>query len=149
MGANTERSDGRRLALSETMRAFAEATVDFQRLLRTVAQRVAFLIGDGCALLLLSEDQQQLTVSAIHFRGYRVTGFSDAEAALASVRDDPVGEHLRRSARERGARGGRACAAQAKQHGGACGGGASLSELAAPESPKALSSTSAWRRGSG
>ena len=68
MGANTERSDGRLLALSETMRAFAEATVDFQRLVRIVAERVAFLIGDGCVLLLLSEDLQYITFSAIHFR---------------------------------------------------------------------------------
>jgi PAS domain S-box-containing protein len=68
MGANTERSDGRLLALSETMRAFAEATVDFQRLVLTVAQRAASLIGDGCAVLLLSEDQQLLTFAAIHFR---------------------------------------------------------------------------------
>ncbi len=42
MGAKTERSDGRLLALSETMRAFAEATVDFQRLVRIVAERVAY-----------------------------------------------------------------------------------------------------------
>jgi len=95
MGANTERSDGRLFALSETMRAFAEATVDFQRLVRIVAERVAFLIGDGCALLLLSEDlsedpsqdlsgglpetQQRLTVSAIHFR-------DPAESAAAKSR---------------------------------------------------------------
>lgn len=59
MAANSERSDGRLLALSETMRAFAEATVDFRRLVRIVAERAAFLIGDGAALLLLSEDQQQ------------------------------------------------------------------------------------------
>ncbi len=68
MGANTERSDGRLLALSETMRAFAEATVDLQRLARIVAERAALLIGDGCALLLLSEDQRELTIAGIHFR---------------------------------------------------------------------------------
>ena len=68
MGATTERSDGRLLALSETMRAFAEATVDLQRLVRIVAERVAQLIGDGCSLALLSDDQQSLSVAAVHFR---------------------------------------------------------------------------------
>jgi PAS domain S-box-containing protein len=68
MGATTERSDGRLFALSETMRAFAEATVDLQRLVRIVAERVAQLIGDGCSLALLSEDQQRLSVVAVHFR---------------------------------------------------------------------------------
>jgi len=90
MGAITERSEGRLVALSETMRAFAEATVDFQRLLRTVVERVASLIGDGCALLLLSEDHQHLTVAAIHFR-------DPAETAAAQRRFGGVTLRLEQS----------------------------------------------------
>jgi len=60
-------SDGRLRGLSDTMRAFAEATIDYQRLLRTVAERLAHLVGHGCVLALLSEDQQQLVPAAVFF----------------------------------------------------------------------------------
>jgi PAS domain S-box-containing protein len=64
-----EPEDDRRLhALSETMRAFAEATTDDARLPGVVAERLASLIGDGCCVCLLSEDGTELTPTAIHFR---------------------------------------------------------------------------------
>ena len=60
-------SDGRLRGLSDTMRAFAEATIDYQRLLRTVAERMARLVGHGCIVALLSEDQQRIIPAAVFF----------------------------------------------------------------------------------
>src|SRR3954466_4880518 len=59
--------DGRLRGLSDTMRAFAEATIDYQRLLRTVAERMARLVGHGCVIALLSEDEQWLVPAAVFF----------------------------------------------------------------------------------
>jgi PAS domain S-box-containing protein len=52
--------------LSGAMNEFAEATGDYPRLLETVARKVAEVIGDGCVLLLLSDDGQALQPVAIH-----------------------------------------------------------------------------------
>lgn len=52
--------------LSEATRAFAEATLDLPLLLGTVATRVAEVLGDSCAVLLLSDDRQTLVQSALH-----------------------------------------------------------------------------------
>ncbi len=61
-------SHDRRLhELSDTMRAFAEATIDYQRLLRTVAERMAELLGSGCVLALVTEDEASLVSGAVHF----------------------------------------------------------------------------------
>ncbi len=61
-------SNDRRLhELSETMRAFAEATIDYQRLLRTVAEHMARLVGCGCTLALISEDGTTVQAGAVHF----------------------------------------------------------------------------------
>jgi two-component system cell cycle sensor histidine kinase/response regulator CckA len=59
--------DRRLHELSETMRAFAEATTDYDRLLATVAERMAKLVGDGCVLVLVSEDEQTLHAGAVYF----------------------------------------------------------------------------------
>jgi two-component system cell cycle sensor histidine kinase/response regulator CckA len=59
--------DGRLHGLSDTMRAFAEATIDYQRLLNTVAERMAHLVGDGCVVALLSEDEKSLIPGAVFF----------------------------------------------------------------------------------
>jgi len=67
MTADSTVSDGRLRGLSDTMRAFAEATIDYQRLLRTVAERMAKLVGHGCVVALLSEDQQRLIPAAVFF----------------------------------------------------------------------------------
>ena len=67
MTADSTVSDGRLRGLPDTMRAFAEATIDYQRLLRTVAERLARLVGDGCVLVLLSEDEQLLHPAAVFF----------------------------------------------------------------------------------
>ena len=59
--------DGRLYGLSDTMRAFAEATIDYQRLLSTVAERMARLLGNGCIVALLSDDEQCLIPGAVFF----------------------------------------------------------------------------------
>lgn len=58
---------GRLHGLSDTMRAFAEATVDYQRLLATVAERMARLVGNGCVVAMLSEDELSLIPAAVFF----------------------------------------------------------------------------------
>ncbi|HEY0464335.1 MAG TPA: GAF domain-containing protein, partial [Polyangiaceae bacterium] len=64
--------DGRLRGLSDTMRAFAEATIDYQRLLQTVAERMARLVGHGCVIVLLSEDQKWLNPAAVFFEDPRL-----------------------------------------------------------------------------
>src|SRR3954470_24441617 len=59
--------DGRLHGLPDTMRAFAEATIDYQRLLNTVAERMGRLVGNGCVVALLSEDEQSLLPGAVFF----------------------------------------------------------------------------------
>ncbi len=59
--------DRRLHGLSDTMRAFAEATTDYQRLLSTVAERLTNLVGDGCVVALMSEDGQSLRTGALYF----------------------------------------------------------------------------------
>jgi two-component system, cell cycle sensor histidine kinase and response regulator CckA len=67
MTGDTLLPEGRLHGLSDTMRAFAEATIDYQRLLKTVAQRMAQLVGNGCVIALLSEDEQSLLPGAVFF----------------------------------------------------------------------------------
>jgi len=63
-GADHER---RLHGLSDTMRAFAEATADYQRLLAVVTERMANLVGDGSVLALVSPDQQHVRIDAAYF----------------------------------------------------------------------------------
>ncbi|MEI9939468.1 MAG: ATP-binding protein [Pseudomonadota bacterium] len=67
MTADSTVGDGRLRGLSDTMRAFAEATIDYQRLLGTVAERMASLVGQGCVIALLSEDGELLNPAAVFF----------------------------------------------------------------------------------
>ncbi|MEO7035464.1 MAG: ATP-binding protein [Polyangiaceae bacterium] len=61
-------SHDRRLhELSDTMRAFAEATIDYPRLLRTVAEHMARLVGSGCTLALVTDDGKSVHAGAVHF----------------------------------------------------------------------------------
>ncbi|MEO6600793.1 MAG: GAF domain-containing protein, partial [Polyangiaceae bacterium] len=74
---------GERLhGLFDTMRAFAEATIDYQRLLNTVAEHMARLVGNGCVVALLSEDEQSLIPSAVFFDDPCLT--DDAQRVLGS-----------------------------------------------------------------
>jgi PAS domain S-box-containing protein len=51
--------------VSDTTRAFLETTTDLPRLLQTVVDRVANVLGDLCGILLLSEDRSVLVPSAL------------------------------------------------------------------------------------
>jgi PAS domain S-box-containing protein len=64
-GEQTDPGERQRL-LAEVSRAFAEATPDYEQLLRVVAERIALAIGDACTLWLLSEDRQWLRAVACH-----------------------------------------------------------------------------------
>jgi PAS domain S-box-containing protein len=68
MPDETSKDDRRLHALSETMRAFAEATTDYERLLETVAERMSGLIGDGAFVAVASEDGTNLEPVAVSFR---------------------------------------------------------------------------------
>ena len=49
------RLEGRLHVLSAALRAFAEATTDYERLLNVVARTVAEVVADGCIVRLLSD----------------------------------------------------------------------------------------------
>jgi two-component system cell cycle sensor histidine kinase/response regulator CckA len=83
--ADSTLSDGRLRGLSDTMRAFAEATIDYQRLLNTVAARMARLVGHGCIVALLSEDQQRIIPAAVFFEDPRVM-----QAAQGVLSNGPI-----------------------------------------------------------
>jgi PAS domain S-box-containing protein len=59
------RLEDRLRILSEAMGSFAEATADPQRLLDTVARRVAEVVKDYCIVQLLSDDGKALTPAAV------------------------------------------------------------------------------------
>jgi signal transduction histidine kinase len=67
---SAERSRWQRRAslLSEVIGAFAEATIDYERLLDVITRKVADVVGDMCSVLLLSEDGQTLALAAAHAR---------------------------------------------------------------------------------
>jgi PAS domain S-box-containing protein len=67
MGTDDVEGVGTRIdELFETMRAFAEAATDYQRLLDTVAERVTRFMGEGCTIFLATEDGQWLRPAAIY-----------------------------------------------------------------------------------
>jgi len=96
MTADSTVSDGRLRGLADTMRAFAEATIDYQRLLRTVAERMAGLIGHGCVIALLSEDEQLLDPAAVYFEDPML--MQAAQGVLANgpipIRSSKLGKRL-------------------------------------------------------
>jgi PAS domain S-box-containing protein len=60
-------------ALAEASRASAEAGLDYQRVLTTVARRTAELIGDACVISLFSDDAQRAYPVAYHHSDPRGT----------------------------------------------------------------------------
>jgi K+-sensing histidine kinase KdpD len=76
--ATSERLEERLQVLSESMRAFTEATEDSKRLLDTVARRVAEVVKDYCMVMLLSDDGRTLTP---------VAAYDPDPDALRQVRD--------------------------------------------------------------
>src|SRR5580692_10603139 len=64
-GERDRRVDDRLRVLSGALRAFAEATTDYERLLDVVARTVSDVVADGCIVRLLS-DGGWLTPVAVH-----------------------------------------------------------------------------------
>jgi len=60
------RQAARAEALAEISQTFAKASLDYEAVLKTVARRVAEMIGDACVVTLLSEDGQWLNPVAFH-----------------------------------------------------------------------------------
>jgi PAS domain S-box-containing protein len=54
--------------LAELSRALAECGLDYQRVLDTIVQRTAEIIGDACIIILYSDDKQQAFPVAYHHR---------------------------------------------------------------------------------
>ena len=55
-------------AMSEAMRAFAESSSDFQRLVEVVAERAGVLLSDGCMVALASPDNSTIHPVSVWFR---------------------------------------------------------------------------------
>lgn len=62
------RESARRTMLAEASRAFAEAGLDLEIELGTVAHRMCEFIGDGCVILLKPTDREVLEPAAMHHR---------------------------------------------------------------------------------
>jgi PAS domain S-box-containing protein len=60
--------EGRIGILSETMRAFAEATADLDQLLDTVARKMTQVLGESCVFFLRSDDGEIVTPVSVHAR---------------------------------------------------------------------------------
>jgi PAS domain S-box-containing protein len=54
--------------LAEVSQAFSEALLDYQAVLDAITQRCADVLGDGCAIRLLSDDGQWLNPVAVYHR---------------------------------------------------------------------------------
>jgi PAS domain S-box-containing protein len=52
--------------LTDALNAFAEATIDYPRLLETVTRNIAEAIGDACLMLLRSDDERTLEPVAVY-----------------------------------------------------------------------------------
>ena len=74
--------EARLQTLSDTVRAFAEATSDYERLFQVVAQKLAEVVKDGCVVRVLS-DGGWLTPVAIHMP---IENRVSDEATRASLR---------------------------------------------------------------
>ncbi len=84
--------------LSEAMLAFAEATDDPQRLLDTVARRVAEVVTDLCVVLLASDDGRALRLAAAFDRDPEtLRELRDVFSAPFLLADHPVGRRVHES----------------------------------------------------
>jgi PAS domain S-box-containing protein len=62
----TRRQAERAQLLADISRATSEVGLDYQRVLETITRRTAELVGDGCIISQLSEDQQRLRPAAFY-----------------------------------------------------------------------------------
>src|ERR1051325_10542469 len=65
-GASGNGSGGKLSSLAEVSTALAEATQDLATVLELVARLAVELVGDGCVVLLASEDDVALVPAAVH-----------------------------------------------------------------------------------
>lgn len=82
--------------LAEVSHALSENLLDFQSVVDTVAQHCAELLGDACAIRLLSEDGQCLNPVAVYHRNSEAQPF--VQAVLSSeqrVDEEPYSQVLR------------------------------------------------------
>jgi two-component system, cell cycle sensor histidine kinase and response regulator CckA len=88
------RVDDRLRVLSAALRAFAEATTDYERLLNVVARTVSDVVADGCIVRLLS-DGGWLTPVAFHFplEAYVADAHAAAEARTFMTAPRNVAEY--------------------------------------------------------
>ena len=94
-GEEREWENERLRTLCETLQAFAEASTDYPRLLRTVAERMVRAVSDGCAICLFAEKRESLGIAAVHHRdpavaeaaqGYAATWLeADSDAVVCTV----------------------------------------------------------------
>lgn len=74
-----QQSATRAIALLEILNSLQEVSEDFQLFLDTAVQKTAELLGDGCIIHLLSENERQLIPTAYHHVQ------DDAQQALAEI----------------------------------------------------------------
>ena len=75
-------------ALADASQSFAETRLDLSTLLNTVAQRVAELVGDGCLIFLLSDDEQRLDPIAMYHPNPEAQALADQVLAGAHASAD-------------------------------------------------------------
>ena len=93
IGERVARREASRIAImAELSRTVAEAGLDFQSVLDTIALSTAEHTGDACVIMLLNEDDEPPRIDALHHDNPRV------RAALAGVFDRGRLAHLRRVA---------------------------------------------------
>ncbi|HLK41378.1 MAG TPA: GAF domain-containing protein [Polyangiaceae bacterium] len=89
-------SEGRLETLADAMHDFVEATVDYQRLLRTIARRVAELFGGACLVHLTSTDGGWLEPAVVHVADPTMARLVGRSVSRGPLRIDPAFAGLRR-----------------------------------------------------
>lgn len=84
-------------ALARASRAFAEASLDLDEVLDTVARSVGTMVGDYCGIFLFSEDRRWLRLAAAYHPDQATLTVLRERAALAPLRADEglLGEVVR------------------------------------------------------
>jgi PAS domain S-box-containing protein len=88
---DARRQTERMTALARASRAFAEARLDTEELLATVAEQVVQATGDGCIVHLLSADGERLEAGAVRHPDPAVAALAGEGVTRASIR---LGERL-------------------------------------------------------
>ena len=83
-----KRQTERMTALARASRAFAEARLDREELLATIAEQIVQATGDGCIIRLLSADGERLEAAAVHHPDPAITALARAGATGSTTRLD-------------------------------------------------------------